>query len=104
MDQRTANQGCNWKDIDSAADIDAVAGAVADSAAGATRRRCLVAEVEENAGMWSHADCGDVKPFLVKLGVKSPLHGLCVPSPLHLQGISMARVVNRNYLISLLML
>merc|ERR1711931_226511 len=47
-----------WKDID------AVAGAVADLAAGATRRRCLVAEVEENAGEWSHADCGDVKPFL----------------------------------------
>jgi len=45
-----------WKDIDSAADIDSVAGV--------TRPRCLVAEVDESAGEWSHADCGDVKPFL----------------------------------------
>merc|ERR1712168_682055 len=45
-----------WKDIESAADI--------DSAAGVTRPRCLVAEVDESAGEWSHADCGDVKPFL----------------------------------------
>merc|ERR1712168_1592756 len=45
-----------WKNIDSAADI--------DSAAGVTRPRCLVAEVDESAGEWSHADCGDVKPFL----------------------------------------
>merc|ERR1719167_1387321 len=46
----------------------------------------------------------------VKRGAKSLFHAsaghlqcICRASPLHLQGISMARVVNRNYLISLSM-
>merc|ERR1719312_1550148 len=45
----------------------------------------------------------------VKRGAKSlfhasagHLHCICRASPIHLQGISTARVVNRNYLISLL--